>query len=311
MPSTTSGSTSARVPAPTALGVLANDDDPDGNDLTIKSVTAAAHGTVTITGNGTGLAYRPAKWFHGTDMFTYTVDDGHGATDNATVQVIVDKDVAGPVAVAPLQRFPGQTLGHQLGQGAGSPWSATDPGSGVTRYMLQVSVNGGAFKTVTLPRATTTSIDQTLAYGRTYRFRVRAFDHEGNAGAYAYGPTFRLGKYEESTAAVAYTTGWGTIRAHVGPRRSGALHRRRDRVGDPHTPARPTSRWRDAHVQQRARRRSTWTASWSRPSTSAASSTAYRQLIYARHFATLEAHTFEVRAVGDGRVELDAFEILR
>ncbi len=40
---------------PTPLAVLTNDDDPDGNDLTIKSVTPAAHGTITITGNGTGL----------------------------------------------------------------------------------------------------------------------------------------------------------------------------------------------------------------------------------------------------------------
>ena len=40
-------------------------------------------------------------------------------------------------------------------------------------------------------------------------------------------------------------------------------------------------------------------------------SVAYRQLVYARHFSTLEAHTFEVRTVGDGRVELDAFAILR
>jgi len=43
----------------------------------------------------------------------------------------------------------------------------------------------------------------------------------------------------------------------------------------------------------------------------ARSSVAYRQVIYARHFATLEPHTFEVRTVGNGRVELDAFMVLR
>ena len=195
----------------TALGVLVNDDDPDDNDLTIVSVTSAAHGTVTITGNGTGIAYRPAKWFHGTDQFMYTVDDGHGDTDHATVQVIVDKDVVGPVAVAPLQRLPGQTLGTTSARVRMS-WSASDPGSGVTRYLLQVSVNGGTFKTVKLPKATTSTIDQTLAYGRTYRFRVKAYDHEGNIGAYAYGPTFRLGRYEESNRAVAYVGAWSTIK---------------------------------------------------------------------------------------------------
>ena len=38
---------------------------------------------------------------------------------------------------------------------------------------------------------------------------------------------------------------------------------------------------------------------------------AYRQLVYSRHFPTLGPHTFEVRPVGGGRVELDAFEVLR
>ena len=39
--------------------------------------------------------------------------------------------------------------------------------------------------------------------------------------------------------------------------------------------------------------------------------TAYRQLIYSRHFPTVGPHTFQVEVVGDGRVELDAFEVLR
>ena len=283
---------------PTPLAVLANDDDPDGNDLTIKSVTPAAHGTVTITGNGTGLSYRPAKWFHGTDMFTYTVDDGHGATDKATVQVIVDRDVAAPVAVAPLQRFPGQTVGTSSAR-ARISWSATDPGSGVTRYTLQVSVNGGAFKTVSLSRATTTSLDQTLAYGRTYRFRVRATDHEGNTGGYAYGPTFRLGKYEESHPAVAFSTGWGTVK------RASALGGAARFTGGFHRSATLTTTATDIGLVVTRTTSSglaelyvdgglVTTVELRR------TSTAYRQLIYAIHFATLGSHTFEVRTVGDG-----------
>ena len=293
----------------TALAVLANDDDPDDNDLTIVSVTSAAHGTVTITGNGTGLAYRPAKWFHGTDMFTYTVDDGHGDTDHATVQVIVDKDVAGPVAVAPIQRLPGQTLGTTSARVRMS-WSASDPGSGVTRYLLQVSVNGGTFKTVKLPKATSTTIDQTLAYGRTYRFRVKAYDHEGNIGAYAYGPTFRLGRYEETNRAITYGGPWSTIKRTAAT--SGAARY----TGSGGRSATLTTIATDiALVVTRT------------PGSGSAqvyldgvlvatvnlarSSVAYRQVIYARHFATLELHTFEVRTVGNGRVELDAFMVLR
>jgi hypothetical protein len=42
-----------------------------------------------------------------------------------------------------------------------------------------------------------------------------------------------------------------------------------------------------------------------------ASTTTYRQLVFSRHFSSLGAHTIEIRPVGDGRVYLDAFLIMR
>jgi hypothetical protein len=41
------------------------------------------------------------------------------------------------------------------------------------------------------------------------------------------------------------------------------------------------------------------------------SSVRYRQVVFARRFATLGWHTIEVRPVGNGRVDLDAFAVLR
>ncbi|MGA8926351.1 MAG: Ig-like domain-containing protein, partial [Solirubrobacterales bacterium] len=43
----------------TAIDVLANDTNPDGGPKTIASVTQPAHGTVAITGGGSGLTYQP------------------------------------------------------------------------------------------------------------------------------------------------------------------------------------------------------------------------------------------------------------
>ncbi len=293
----------------TALDVLGNDIDLDGNELTIASAAGATHGTVAITGNGTGLTYRPATLFHGTDRFTYTVDDGHGDTDSAVVLVTVDRDAAGPISVAPIQSLPAQTLSATSTR-THLRWSASDHGSGVVRYLLQVSTNGGTFKTVKLPKATTTSIDQTLAYGKTYRFRVKAYDREGNAGAYAYGPTFRLGRYEETHAAIGYGGTWTSARR---PDALGGAVRYTssgDRVAVLHTTATDialvVSRSKGSgHAQVYVDGILAATVNLAR------SSVAYRQLIFARHFATLGAHTFEVRAVGDGRVELDAFAVLR
>ncbi len=87
----------------TALAVGTNDTDADGDTLTITGTTNGAHGTVAITGGGTGLTYDPVQLYYGNDVFTYTVSDGHGGTDSATVLVTVVKDTVKP-AVARTDR---------------------------------------------------------------------------------------------------------------------------------------------------------------------------------------------------------------
>ena len=37
----------------------------------------------------------------------------------------------------------------------------------------------------------------------------------------------------------------------------------------------------------------------------------FRQLVFARHWPTLASHTIEIRPIGTGRVDLDAFVVLR
>jgi uncharacterized repeat protein (TIGR01451 family) len=77
------------TPADTAvtIDVLYNDSDPDGDALTVSSVTQGAHGSVT--NNGNDVTYTPEPGFSGTDSFTYTVSDGNGGTDTATVTISV------------------------------------------------------------------------------------------------------------------------------------------------------------------------------------------------------------------------------
>jgi hypothetical protein len=69
------------------IDVLVNDLDPDGGTLAIDDVTQGAHGSVAI--DGASVTYTPeADWF-GDDSFTYTVSDGQGGTDTASVTVTV------------------------------------------------------------------------------------------------------------------------------------------------------------------------------------------------------------------------------
>ena len=69
-----------------------NDTDPDGDPLTVTSVVAAAHGTLTDNGDGT-WTYVPMQGFVGADSFTYVVSDGSGATDVGLVKVSVNEDL--------------------------------------------------------------------------------------------------------------------------------------------------------------------------------------------------------------------------
>ncbi|HEY0994235.1 MAG TPA: cadherin-like domain-containing protein, partial [Kofleriaceae bacterium] len=82
----------------TAIAVLANDSDVDGDTLTISSVTQPANGTVVITAGNTGLTFQPNPGFTGTTSFTYTISDGHAGTATATVTVTVTANIP-PTAV--------------------------------------------------------------------------------------------------------------------------------------------------------------------------------------------------------------------
>jgi hypothetical protein len=72
---------------PVTIDVLANDTDPDGDTLTVGSVTPPTNGSTGI--NGGGAEYTPAQGFNGTDSFNYTVSDGNGGTATATVTINV------------------------------------------------------------------------------------------------------------------------------------------------------------------------------------------------------------------------------
>ena len=72
------------------IDVLNNDEDPDGDILTLTSVTAASNGSVAINPDHT-VTYAPDSNFFGKDSFVYTVSDGKEGTDTATVTVTVSE----------------------------------------------------------------------------------------------------------------------------------------------------------------------------------------------------------------------------
>ena len=77
------------------IDVLANDEDADGEQLTVTAVTQGDDGTVAISPNGATVTYTPNAGFTGSDDFTYTVSDG---TDTAMGMVTVTVTAPPPPA---------------------------------------------------------------------------------------------------------------------------------------------------------------------------------------------------------------------
>ena len=79
-------------------GVLSNDSDVDTGLMAAVLLTAPANGTLTLDADGS-FEYTPNADFHGTDTFTYDVDDSFGHSDPATVTITVEAVNDAPEAV--------------------------------------------------------------------------------------------------------------------------------------------------------------------------------------------------------------------
>ncbi len=132
------------------IAVLSNDSDPNGDPLTIQSVTQGANGGVTT--NGTTVTYTPNPGFAGPDTFTYTITDG-SLSDTATASMNVVAAIVVPTNNPPvIQPFTvtvpeTTTSGTVLGT-----VSASDPDGPVTFGLSgdpRLSINAGT-GTVTL-----------------------------------------------------------------------------------------------------------------------------------------------------------------
>jgi subtilisin family serine protease len=118
-------------------------------------------------------------------------------------------DATPPIARAPVASI---TTGSALATSAVPirvAWpAASDAETGVRHYSLQQSTDGGAWVSVPLASAASTSVTRKLASGHSYRFQVRAVDRAWNYGSWKPGALFRLGTYQENHAKITYGGSW-------------------------------------------------------------------------------------------------------
>jgi len=80
------------------IQALANDVDADGDALSVSGLGQPGHGRAILLTGGS-LRYIPNADFNGADSFTYTISDGHGGNDTATVAVTINPINDVPLAV--------------------------------------------------------------------------------------------------------------------------------------------------------------------------------------------------------------------
>ncbi len=95
----------------------------------------------------------------------------------------------------------------------GLTWTAgTDTGgSGVGSYVVQQSVNGGAYTTVLTTSARSAYFQ--LSYGKSYVFRVATRDNAGNLSTFRTGTRFTPLSISDKNTAIKYAKKWYTFSA--------------------------------------------------------------------------------------------------
>ncbi|MDP9382342.1 MAG: hypothetical protein M3Q29_19830 [Chloroflexota bacterium] len=158
----------------------------------------------------------------GAHTFSVKAKDQAGLEDATPATRSFTVDSVRPAVAAPVHSLPANTaLGTSTVPVTISWPAATDPapGTGVARYVLQQSNNGGStWANVPLPTLLTRSITRYLTPGAaSYRFRVQAIDRSGNASTLALGAAFTLTAFQETpTATVSYPSGTWTTAALSG-----------------------------------------------------------------------------------------------
>jgi hypothetical protein len=130
------------------------------------------------------------------------------SAESAPLSVTID--TAAPTTPVAAVRFAVAQLGTTTLPVTVS-WSASDPGSGISSYLLQRSVNGAAFAAQALATPTSTSLTQQLNAATQYRYRVQATDVAGNVSAFSAIVTRTISVAQENgSGAIAYAGTWTT-----------------------------------------------------------------------------------------------------
>ena len=94
--------------------LLANDTDPNGDPLTVTSVSAPTNGTVALNTTNATITFTPTTGYTGPAGFTYAISDGRGGTSSANVALTVSAPGTAPVSLFSSSATPASTNTNDL-----------------------------------------------------------------------------------------------------------------------------------------------------------------------------------------------------
>jgi VCBS repeat-containing protein/probable HAF family extracellular repeat protein len=150
-----------------ALGILANDTNIDGDTLTATLVNAPAHGSLILNSNGS-FTYTPNANFNGADSFGYVANDGASDSNLAVVSITVN-----PTAPPPPPPPPSGTQFFVVDDAVDDTFEYAPDGALMTSYNL-APANGNA-------RGAAASPDGTRLWVVDKSATVHVYDSHGNA----------------------------------------------------------------------------------------------------------------------------------
>ena len=179
----------------THLNVIANDNDEDGDTLSINVVNGAAvistpsKGTAVVKAGSTAeITYTPNSTATGPDTFTYEVSDGNGGTDVGTVNVTITPLPSGSDDDPPVNDSPrfneGASVTRTVPENAAVGTAVGDPVTARDRNndRLEYSLSGTDRASFDIDRSTgqlTTSTLLDYEVQNEYSVRVQVEDGQG------------------------------------------------------------------------------------------------------------------------------------
>ncbi len=283
--------TGCRLGAPTGSGAT----------WTVK-VSECSAGTVKLTLKAASVADAVVNW------------GPESSTSAPTVVIDRSKPATSKPKVAFRTGVGLPTTSRSGGLHVAVTWSGTDTGgAGIRDYDLRRSIDGGAWTNVAVDNLDTT-IWQTLTAGRSYRYEVRARDRAGNVGPWVATSAIPVVLRQDVSSAVTYAGAWrlgtstgysgGTVRFST---TAGATIRYSftGRAIAVVTTRRPDGGKVKVYLD----------GTYVTTIDTRGAATGFRQVVFARTWATTGTHTLRLVAVGGtaghARFDLDALGVLR